>query len=240
MKRKHNRSKASILVELKALKIKNKSNEARIASLEEKLEKASIALQTVKTASPEIAIDNYESYFKYKYNSLKSTAVWSTAGRVFTYSRRSLLVARLLRYASIIIAFVETSAVFLLFSTILLIALPATLLIGLILIVVDAVSGKKNKDKVLSAVNDKKILILIAHKGYRKNRSTYFDSMVREYAKDGRYCVIVVSKSLIDGPFLTAKFQSKNLIIIRESYFFRLKRAINKAELYKEKVIIVY
>jgi len=229
-----------MILELEALRIKNKSNEARIESLEEKLEKASVALQTIKTASQDTAIDNYESYFKYKYNSLKSTAVWSTAGRVFTYSRRSLFVAKLLRYASIIIAFVETSAVFLLFSTILLIALPAMLLLGLILMIVDVISGKKNNDKILTAVRDKKILILIAHKGYRKNRNTYFDSMVREYAKEGRYCVIVVSKSLVDGPFLTAKFHSKNLVMIRESYFFRFKRAIKKANLYKEKVIIVY
>ena len=211
-----------------------------MAFLEKKIETQQFLCDSLKKYSKEVTIDKYENYLKYKYSLIKSTGVWNTAERFFTYSRRSLFVARLFKYGALIVAFIETSAVFLIFATALLFIIPATLLFALILMLTDIIAGRKYNEKILGQIKDKKILFLIARKGYRKNRNSYFDKMACDFANNGHYCVIVISKSLRDGIFLTARFESKNLIIIRESYFFRLKRAIKTAKFDAGRVIIVH
>ncbi len=239
MKKSH-KSYVMLNFELKAQKIKNKRLENRISDLEKKLDSKNNISSTFEKASPEVSIERYENYLKYKYNLIKSTDVWNVTGRIFAYSRRSLFIARLFKYASLIIAFIETSAVFLLTATVLLIIIPSALVLALILMIVDTIAGRKYNDKILSQIKGKKILFLIAQKGYKKERGSYFDRLASDYAKDGRYYVIVISKSLRDGLFLTARFNEERLVVIRETYFFRLKRALIKANIKNENVIIVH
>lgn len=237
-----NKSKNILWLEakLKAERIRRKRLEHRVRSLEEKIEKSRSRSDRLKSTSPDVAIEKYTSYLKYKYNTLKSTDVWNTAERVVSYSRTSLFIARLFKYASAIVAFIETSAVFLICATVLLFVIPATLLLALILMLIDMAGGKKFNEKILPRLKNKKIIFLVAQAGFRENRGTYFDNMAKDFAKNENYFTVVVSKSLRDGKFLTAKFVGDNLVVIRETYFFRLKKAIIKSGISEKNLIIVH
>ncbi|MBQ7821190.1 MAG: hypothetical protein IJ391_02795 [Clostridia bacterium] len=235
------RSDRKILIgKIKILEIKNKRLEQRVASLEDKLDKKRRTEHIFEKAARDISIERYASYFKYKYSLIKSTDVWNTAERVIAYSRRSLFIARLIRYSAIIIAIIETSAVFLLCATVFAVIIPVTLLIAIILILIVTVTGKKYNEQLLPLFNDKRIIFILAQKGYKRSQNTYFAHMVRELANDGNYYVIVISRSISDGLFFSARLERENLAVIRESYFFKLRRAIRKAGIDSSKMIIVH
>lgn len=226
--------------ELDLLKIKNRRLEKRVDELERELQKSKRVAHTYEDAVKDVSIERYESYLKYKYNMIKATDIWNAAERIVVYSRRSLFVARLFKIASVAVAFIETSAVFILCATVLLFFIPAALFIALMIYLVDIVAAKKHNALILPAFDGKKILFLIAQKGYSSTRGSYFDRMARELACDGRYYVIVVSKSLRDGLIRGVRFEGENLIVVRETYYFRLKKALKEAQIDTDDMITVH
>lgn len=226
--------------ELDLLKIKNRRLEKRVDELERELQKSKRIAHTYEDTVKDISIERYESYLKYKYNMIKATDVWNTAERIVVYSRRSLFIARLFKVASVAVAFIETSAVFILCATVLFFFIPSALLIALIIYLVDIVVAKKQNARILPALEDKKIVFLIAQKGYSSTRGSYFDRMARELADNGHYYVIVVSKSLRDGLIGGVRFEGENLIVVRETYYFRLKKALKEAQTDTNDMITVH
>lgn len=237
------KSKALLEAELKAANLKIKRLENRVDSLEGRIERDRAVSDRMRKSSANVAIEGYANYFKYKYNDIKSTDIYNRAERIFAYSRTSLFIARIFRYASVIIAIIETSAVFLLCATIVLIAVPVTVAAALILALFDLIGAKKFNEAIIPKLKDKKIVFLISDKGYRsekRGKNTYFDRMTRELAADPERFIIVVTKSIRNGRFLTAKFAADNIAVIRETYFFRLRRAIEAAGIGGENTTIVH
>ena len=232
-------SKVTLIASLDALKLKNKRLETKLRSLEEKIEKQNKISYTLKQSHKDVSLEKYENYFKYKYNLFKSTDLWDSTSRVLAYSRRSLFIARLFRYASMIVAFIETSAVLVITASVLLVLLPLTLALAIILIAIDSINAKKSNSEIYKKIQNKKVLFFVAQNGYRANRNTYFDKMVRDFSDNDDYCVIVVSKSLRDGLFITSKSDGK-LTIIRETYFFRLRRFLYQKRKNKNQMYIVH
>ena len=58
------------------------------------------------------------------YNRLRRTTFWGLADRIFKYSRRFLLVGRILKYTAMAIVFIETSALLLSTAVIIILLLP--------------------------------------------------------------------------------------------------------------------
>lgn len=232
-------SKATLIARIEALKLRNKRLESRIATLEDKFEKQSKVSQALNKSRKYVSLERYEDYFRYKYNMIKSTDLWDSAGRIIAYSRRSLFIARLFRYSSMIVAFIETSAVLVITASVLLFLLPVTLALAIILMTVDSINAKKSNLAIFEKAQNKTILFFVAQDGYRANRNSYFDVMVRDFSMSEKYFVIVISKSLRDGLFITSQ-TAGNLTIIRETYFFRLKRYLNKMKFDKKKMYIIH
>ena len=211
------------LEKIKVRKLKAEINllKSRISRLEnETKQRERINSQNEKRA---LTIDSFKSFFSYKSAIIKSTNVWNAAEKIFVYSRRSLFAASIFRYAAVVIAFIETSAVLVIFSSALLILVP-TLILGVVaLMILDLMSGKKYDRIIADAVKGKKAVILSAHRCYKNSR--FLKGFVRELAKKG-YTVIVITKSLKDGTFPTAKVTDPHIILIREAYFFRLRHIL--------------
>ena len=176
----------------------------------------------------------------YKYNFLKNTNVWSTAGKIFSYSRRSLFVARIFKYAASVIAFIESSAVFLITGAVLLLIIPISLVLAAVLAVINAFNGHKYNRIIIPKLKDRKILFLTAKNGFNISRGSYFDEMVCSFANKNDYFVFIVSKSLKDGLFLTAKSMKDNLVIVREPYFFRLIKHLGHNRANFSRITIVH
>ncbi len=213
--------------------------EHKVKKLEKKLGKVNNRF-TVPERNSAVYIEAYTGFLSYKYHSLKSTNVWNTAGKIFSYSRRSLLVARVFKYTAAVIAFIESSAVFLISGAVLLLIIPISLIFAAVLAVIDSFHGRKYNEIIIPKLKNKKILFLMAKKGFNPSRGSYFDKMALDFAIDREYFVFVVSKSLKDGLFLTAKKVTDNLVIIREPYFFRLMKFIKCNRTDVENITIVH
>ena len=218
---------------------RSKTLQHKIKLLEKKLHNKK-CLYTDNPQSAAQNIEDYKSYLSYKFNFFKSTNVWSTAGKIFSYSRRSLFVARIFKYAASVIAFIESSAVFLITGAVLLLLIPVSLLSAAILAVINTFNGRKYNRFILPKLKDKKILFLVAKKGFDISRGSYFHNMVYDFTSNADNFVFVVSKSLKNGFFLTAKLQKDNLIVIREPYFFKLLKHLRQNRSDYNRITIVH
>ena len=229
-----------LLARIKLLELRNKRLENRAKELEEKLEHEKRLSFELKKRSLNVSIEAYTGYFKYKYNMLKSTDVWTTTERIFTYSRRSLFIARLLRYTALAIALIETSAVFLLFTSALAIIIPVTLACALLIFLTVTLIGDRQSRILMPMLAGKRIVFIFTSDSYKKRRSTYLEQTVNELADNGRYFVFVVSSSLKDGMFLASRSISKNAHILRETYYFKLMRTIRASDIDTKQIITVH
>lgn len=190
--------------------------------------------------TPSIHIERYTNYLSYKYNLLKNTNVWNTAEKIYSYSRRSFFIAKIFRYSSAVIAFVETSAVFLVCGAALLLLIPLTLLLTLVFVIIDAQNGKRLNKLIVPKLKGKRIIFLIAKNGFSIKRGAYFDNMAIDLAKNQDNFVIVVSRSLKSGGLYGLTLSSENLAVIRETNFFRLNKSIKASGIDTNNAVIVH
>ncbi len=235
-----NISNLKLLAKIKLLEMSNKRLLHRVDSLEDRLERERRVIRTLKRSERDVSIERYAGYFKYKYNLLKSTDVWSTAERIFAYSRRSLLAARLIRYGALAIAVIETSAVFLLFTSVLAIVVPVTLIAGLLICFAVMITGNERNKRLLPLLQGKRIIFIFAPDGYKDKNHRYLQRMTQELAQNEEYFVLVISSALRDGFYLTAHMERPRIAIIREAYFFKLRRAMRAYGINDSQVIMVH
>lgn len=94
------------------------------------------------------------------------------------------------------------------------------------LIFLDMLSGKKYDRIIGERVQERTAVIIVAHRAYKN--SCFLKGFASELA-DRDNTVIVVTKSLGDGLFPTARVLENKVILIREAYFFRLRRALARS-----------
>lgn len=211
----------------------------KIQLLEDKLERTEHRFRMLGD-TPAVHIEGYTNYLSYKYNSLKNTNVWNTAEKIYSYSRRSLFVAKIFRYTSMFIAFIETSAVFLVCGAALLVLIPATLILTLVLSLIDSRNGKRLNREIVPRLYGKRVIFLVAKDGFSYKRRSYFDCMALDLAHDENRFVIVVSHSLRACATRTSGCSRDNFAVIRETNFFRLVKSIESSGINKNDIIIVH
>lgn len=181
----------------------------------------------------DVSPDTYNDYFSYKLAGIKRTELWNTAERIFTYSRRSLLAARIFRYAAVALAFIETSAILVIVSSSALLIIPILLCGILSLAFLDIFSDKKYDRIIISASENRRIVIIATAKSFCN--SHFLMGVSNELAARG-HTVIVVTSSLKDGLFTTARKKNSQVFLIREPYFFRLCKTLKREH---KKIIFV-
>ena len=224
---------------LEAEKSKSMLLSRKVKLLEDKLEHTRHRFGTIGN-SPSVHIEGYTNYLSYKYNTLKNTNVWNTAEKIYSYSRRSLFIARIFKYTSLFIAFIETSAVFLVFGAAILILIPATLALTLILSMLDSRSGKRLNKEIIPKLYGKRIIFLIAKDGFSPSRHSYFDNMALDLSRNEARFVIIVSHSLRNCMPRGSRCIGENLAVIRETNFFRLMKSIEASDIDKNSILIVH
>ncbi len=205
---------------LAILKAKNKRLERelnlsriRAKKLENELSQKLLIHSNIKQKSAHI--EDFKGFFAYKLALLKSTEFYGRAERIFTYSRRSLLAVRISKYAAVAIAFIETSAVLVIFSGAILVLVPILFSTVIALAFLNMFSGKKYERLIREMTLTKRTVIIVS-KSARKADVFAREMLARSHA------VIIVTSSLKDGFFISAKIKG-GVILVREAYFFKLK-----------------
>ena len=172
-----------------------------------------------------VGYDKYKTLLSYRYGQLRKNGLWNIAMRTIRYTRRYFLISRLIRYASYIIAAIETSAVLLITFSALIVLLPI-ILIGFGISVVLSISQYKKYNKLISKdIASKRIVIIDAKKGYFRQKQTYLNNMAECFHREG-YTVLVISHSFLRDRFLVAKRAQEGIWVIKLNYYFILKKQL--------------
>lgn len=170
--------------------------------------------------------NKYNSLLSYRYGQLKGNGLWNIAVRTVKYTRRYFLISRIIRYASYIIAAIETSAVLIITISALIILLPIALIALGITITAAASQYKRYNLKIKNDLKDRKVIIIDAKKGYFGRKQSYLNNMARCFCNEG-YTVLVISRSFRYDRFLVARKASDRIWVIKLNYFFILKKNLN-------------
>ena len=172
-----------------------------------------------------VGYDKYTSLLSYRLGQLKENGLWNIAMRAVRYTRRYFLISRLIRYASYIIAALETSAVLLVIFSVLLVLLPIALIIFGITVILSTSQYKKYTKLISEDMTDAKTVVIDAKKGYFGRRA-YLNNMARCFRTEG-YTVLVISRSFKHDRFLVARKADDNIWVLKLNYFFILKKKLN-------------
>lgn len=154
-----------------------------------------------------------KNLFSLYYKKMRSTTVWGLADRLIKYSRRFMLVTKIIKYATLIVAFIETSAMLIVAATILLIALPISLIAIAIAAIADRISSKHKLDELDLKLDRDEIYVFF-------NVGKFGEAYARKLA-EGAAVYIVASP--LHKRFFTAR-PDGDITYISKSFFMRLRR----------------
>ncbi len=173
-----------------------------------------------------VGYDKYRSLLSYRYGQLKKNGLWNIAVRAVRYARRYFLISRLIRYASYIIAAVETSAVLLVILSALVILLPVALITFGITVILSTSKYKSYTALISEDIKHRKVVVIDAKRGYFLKKQRYLNNMARCFRNEG-YTVLVISHSFIHDRFLVAKKAQERIWVLKLNFFFVLKKKLN-------------
>ncbi|MBR6514355.1 MAG: hypothetical protein IKT46_05915 [Clostridia bacterium] len=173
--------------------------------------------------------NNYRSLLSYRYGQLKENGLWNIAVHAVRYTRRYFFISRLIRYASLVIAAVETSAVLIIVFSVLLAILPISLIFFGITALLSISRYKRYNELIPPEINQNKTVIIDAKRGYF-GRDAYLNNMAKCFRDEG-YTVIVISRSFKRDRFLVAKKAEENIWVVKLNYFFILKKQLTTDDL---------
>lgn len=168
------------------------------------------------------------SYPAYLLACLRATSLWGLWQQLLTAVRRWRLLSAILRWSTIILTWLETSAVFLLAVTALLAAGLPLLAGAAVMLLIGLFQHHRCNEALSRTLAGRRIYVCIAARGALEEGS-YFRGMVRDLAARDDSAVIVVSPHFWRShgrAYVTMRRDSENLYFIRRHYFFSLRRHI--------------
>lgn len=177
--------------------------------------------------------------FAYWYAHIKSNGIWSFLTRASRYVRRYLFISRLIKYASLIIAVIETSATLVLVATAFVAAIPLAVISFSFTALLSALKYKKINPMIKAELEKAdKIIFIEAKKGYNRKKSAYLNRMAVCFKEEG-YTVIIVSRSFFTDRMLSAKKTKEGVWVVMLNYFFVIKRKF-LSQIDESKLIYIY
>ena len=171
---------------------------------------------------------DYGNIFTFYTDALRHNVLFTRANKLMRYARGYFLISKLIKYTSVAVAFVETSATLIVISSVLLALIPLFILTAAVLTVV-SLSQFKRYDGELEPIFAKggNIMFIYTGRGYSNKRAAFLRGMANGFA-DGGYTVFVVSRPIFrDGTGGTKKIRD-GLWVVKLNYFYIMKRRFLK------------
>ena len=173
-----------------------------------------------------------KSYTAFLLSHISNTSVFHVYKRIIAFLRKYALVSTTLKIAAIILAILQTSTVFVLATSVFVVSLPFTFLVGYAALILSLFGRRRLKKKIADISEGKDIFILTPPRGRAFEKSSFFNGMAEDIAKDKTKLVIIVSPYFLSSKgvgksrklFSMARIESDNVIIVRRHYYFSLKR----------------
>jgi len=173
----------------------------------------------------------YGNVFSFFFGKIRQNGLISRADKIMKRARWGLLIsrliARIIKYASVVIAFIETSAVTIVIATLLIVAIPiAAVTTGIVSLFSLISVSRRKEDLKRSLEGDGKIVFIYAQRGFDNKRHRFTSNMAKDLANSG-YRVFVVSRPVFRD-CLTVQKRSENLWIMKLNSFYIFKKRLMK------------
>ncbi len=172
-------------------------------------------------------------YPRYLYDSLRRSSPFRIWSRVMTYFRRFRFLSVIFRAAAQIIAFIETSAILIVTSTIFVVTLPLLLIALLASSIVTRTRGRRLNRRLAAELKDKRIFVFFPSASPEPGYGSVMHATVEQLGgREGCVCFVVsphtVSSRIFGqrGMFFLMRQPSENVFYIRRSYYFLLRRDV--------------
>lgn len=169
----------------------------------------------------------YGNAFSYFFGRIAQNGIIRRANSVMKRARWGLLIsriiARVIKYASFIIAFIETSAVTVVIAATLIVTVPIAAVTMAFISLLSLYTVRKERAGIEKMFEgDSKIMFIFAERGFGGKRSAFTEGMARDFAKNG-FNVFVVSRPVLKD-CVTAQKIDENLWVLKLNSFYIIRR----------------
>ncbi|HIX93704.1 MAG TPA: hypothetical protein H9681_12610 [Firmicutes bacterium] len=147
------------------------------------------------------------------YNRLRRTTFWGLADRIFKYSRRFLLIGRILKYTAMAIVFIETSALLLSTAVIIILLLPIAAAAFLLYLFVERLMAARIEKRLNLRLDSERIYVFF-------RAGEYGQLLAQNLAVDS---AVYIVKGLRELRFIGAAVDG-NVIYLSRAFFLRLRQ----------------
>ena len=176
------------------------------------------------------------NFAAYLISSLKDNSFFLYYQRVIFVLKKYAVIRATLGILFFLWAFLQSSALFVLFTGTMAITAPLTVLFSYVALVFTFKQRKKLNRAILLKAKHKKITVLFPSKGRPFEKGSYFSLLVNEMSNNDGMIVIIVSPYFFSPRtvlasdkkhYLNAREICHNVIIVRKHYYFSLKKHVH-------------
>ncbi len=170
----------------------------------------------------------YKSVFGFYADSIKANSLFSRANKLMKYARGYFIISRIIKYMSIVISFIETSAALIAISAILLVLIPVFFAAAAVFSLFYLIQYRNFSRELAPALNDsEKVMFIYSGSGWTSKKSAFLRGMARDFKKEG-YTVFVVSRPVLKGGINPVVKEEEGLWIIKLNCYYIAKRKLLK------------
>ncbi len=168
-------------------------------------------------------------FLSYLWHSFRQNSIWMLWRRGLEWFRRFRLVAILLRTVAFVWGILQTGAMVIFSTLILLVALPLLVALMLGILLTAVLETRRSNRMLLEKTENKNVYVLFLP----RERCDFFTANAYDLARNEGHTVIAISpywissRGLKKGYFYcTVRREAESLYLVRRFYFFALKRRV--------------
>lgn len=174
-----------------------------------------------------------KSYIGYAFGSLRASSIYTRIKSVVRIFSRFRIISTLMRMFTYIAAFLETGTHVLLASTLLLVSLPATLILGAATFLISAFGCRNANKELINLPKEKDVYIFFPQSPNQMKRNGFLIGWISELAENKTNVVFIVSPCFWKKIgfskrkyYLHYRADEENVIVIRKYYYFSMKKHV--------------
>ncbi len=175
-----------------------------------------------------------KSYPAFIWSHLMHTSFFNIYRRVLNYIRKYAFITTTLKIVSLLFVFVEAVVLIIISTSAFIASILFTVLMSNVLMVLGLFTRKKQNIRNRELLNNKKVVIFFPPKERAFDEDSYFKHLVSDYADKKNTVSVVVSPFNVRSvglfspkkPYHSARADGENVLIVRRSYYFTLRKNI--------------
>ncbi len=173
------------------------------------------------------------SYFSFLVGSARLGALWSYYRRLVYIVRKYTFFTTTIRILAFLFTLLQSGAVIVLFTGTVALALPTTLILSYIAILITLFSAKRLRQRARELIGNRSVTVFFPPKEKSFRSGSYLSYAVREAEKAGQAVIIVSpyhlsAKGIFTSkrPYIAMREESARVMIVKKHFYFSLRKKV--------------